>query len=161
MDPILVEVVGQAWWQTVLPVIAILISLASIALTLVLKFRDDARIKVTNSVGLFVGGGSGQPHISVTATNTGRTGRTVVTSMHLKTPKGISLHVARPLPGATVLPAVLEPGDAAHQFVLVEEARRAVQDAGIDPKKLVVVVSSGHGERFYPLSKQVCLALAR
>lgn len=161
MDPILVEVVGQVWWQSLLPVVAILISLASIALTLVLKFRDDARIKVTNSLGVFVGSGSGESHISIAATNVGRTGRTVVTSVHLKIPKGVSLHVARPLPGTTAFPAVLDPGDSAHQFVLIEEARKSVQEAGIDPKKLVVVVSSGHGERLYPLSKQVRQALTR
>lgn len=161
MDPVLVEIVGQAWWQSLLPVIAILISLASVALTLVLKFRDDARLTVTNNLGVFVDGGPEEPHISIAATNVGRTGKTVVTSMHLRIPKGVSLYIARPLPGATVLPQTLEPGASAHQFIPVGETRKAVQESGVDLKKLVVVVSTGHGERCYPLSKQVRHALAR
>lgn len=54
MEPILVELVGQAWWQCLLPVIALFISLASIALTLILRFRDDARIAVTSNLSVFV-----------------------------------------------------------------------------------------------------------
>lgn len=160
MDPILVELVGQHWWQSLLPVIAIFISLASVALTLVLRFRDDARITVTSNIGVFVGGASGQSHVSLTATNVGRTGKTVLTSLHLRIPKGVSLHTPRPLAGATTLPATLEPGASAHQFIPVSEIQRSLREAGIDPMKLVVVVSTGHGERAYALSKQVRQALA-
>ena len=79
-DPIYVELVGQTWWQSLLPILAILISLASVALTLVLKFRDDARITVASNLGFFVGGSNREPHVTLTATNVGRTGKTVVTS---------------------------------------------------------------------------------
>ena len=160
LEPILVELVGQAWWQSLLPVIALFISLASIALTLILRFRDDARIAVTSNLGVFVGGVSGQPHVSLTATNVGRTGKTVLTSLHLRIPKGVSLHTPRPLAGATTLPVTLEPGASAHQFIPVSEIQRSVREAGLDPMKLVVVASTGHGERAYALSKQVRQALA-
>lgn len=160
MDPILVELVGQSWWQGILPVIAILISLASVVLTLVLRFRDDARISVTSNIGVFVGGASGQLHISVKATNVGRTGKTVLTSLHLRMPKGVSLHTPRPLPGATTLPITLEPGASAHQFIPVAEVQRAAREGGFDATKLVVVASTGHGETEYPLNKQVRQKLA-
>jgi hypothetical protein len=154
-DPIHVELVGQSWWQSLLPILAILISLASVALTLVLKFRDDARITVASNLGFFIGGGSRQPHVTLTATNVGRTGKTVVTSIHLRVPKGVSLHTPSPLPGATTLPATLEPGASAHQFIPVLEIQRAVREGHIDPMKLVVVAATGHGERISPLSKHV------
>ncbi|MFC4395600.1 hypothetical protein [Arthrobacter sedimenti] len=160
MDPILVELVGQQWWQSLLPVIAILISLASIALTLILKFRDDARVSVSSSLGVFVGGVSGRPHVSLTATNVGRTGTTVLTSLHLGISKGVSLYMPRPISGATPLPLTLEPGASAHQFIPLSEIQQAVRESGLDPMKLIVVASTGHGERTYALSKQVRKALA-
>lgn len=143
-----------------MPVVAILISLASVALTLVLKFRDDARITVASNLGVFVGGGSSQPHVTLTATNVGRTGKTVLTSLHLSIPKGVSLYTPRPLPGATMLPETLEPGASARQFIPVAEIQRAVREGDIDPMKLVVVAATGHGERVYSLSKQVRRVLA-
>jgi hypothetical protein len=161
MDPILVELVGQTWWQSLLPVIAILISLASVVLTLVLRFRDDARIVVTSNIGVFVGGTGGPPHVSVTATNVGRTGKTVVTSLHLRVLKGVSLHTPQPLVGATALPVTLEPGESAHQFIPVSEIQRAAREGGFDVTRLVVIVSTGHGERVYPLSKQVRQTLGK
>lgn len=159
-DPIHVELVGQTWWQSLLPVLAILISLASVALTLVLKFRDDARITVASTLGVFVGGVGGQRHVSLTATNVGRNGKTVLTSLHLRIPKGVSLHTPRPLAGATTLPVTLEPGASAHQFIAVSEIQRAMKEGDIDPLKLVVVATTGHGERVYSLSRHVRRALA-
>lgn len=97
IDVLEVQLVGEEWWTNALPILAILISLASVGLTLWLKFRDDARVRLSASPGYVVGFGQDQTLLlHLEATNVGRTGSTVIRSIGLRLSDGRGIASVKP-----------------------------------------------------------------
>lgn len=81
LNAIQAELVGGDPWAAILPAIAILISLVSIALTLWFRWSDKARVEL--EIHYVVAGWDTDEFFQVTATNRGRSGVTVVESVVL------------------------------------------------------------------------------
>jgi len=155
-EPLSVDVhlVGQPWWDSAVPYVALVFSLISLGLTAYFQFRNDARIKATATVGLpFAGGRStGAWRLKLGATNKGRTGQTVVNSIGLQRSDGSGLWKALE-PTDTPMPCTLAPGAHAEYYLDVDELLSHVPDEGIDG--LSIIVSTGHRDTKTRLPKDV------
>jgi len=149
-DAIDVHLIGQPWWESAVPYLALVLSLLSLGLTIYFQFRGDARIKVTAGVGMsvFGVGATGDWKLRLVATNTGRTGQTVVESISLQRSDGAGL-AKIPEPTDTSLPCPLAPGAHANLYLDVTELLSKVSDKEIDG--LLIAVSTGHGDVKEPL----------
>lgn len=146
LDVIKVEVVGSDPWATLMPAIAILISLASVGLTFWFRWADSARIEL--KVGTAMVGADPDDHfVAVTATNKGRTGTTVIQSVVLvPNTGGLQMTPTRYQPWEDQLPWTLGPGQSKTRYFPHEWVARAAKEDNLDPKGFRAVATSGHGD---------------
>jgi len=150
-----VQLVGQQWWQDVLPLAALVVSGISIWLTLQFRYGDSARLKLVSSVQIPVGMPEKDAFLQVEATNVGRTQSTVVRAFKLVLPDGTQLVVPNPLRWTTPLPARLEPGSSATHYWKLLDVRNCLLEHRVDAKDVRMVVNSGHGQSKRKLSERV------
>jgi hypothetical protein len=145
-DVVQVELVGQEWWSNALPILAILISLTSLGITLWLKFRDDARLRLTASPGYVLGfAQDGALLLHLEATNVGRTGTTVVRSIGLRLSDGRGISSVKPTQMDSVYPKLLGPGETAHVYFELKEVAGMIRSMeGSSP--LYIEADTGHGK---------------
>lgn len=107
----------NAWWEQMIPLAAILISLFAVGLTLCFRFLDRLNLVVDTSRSIFVGGaydaGEGADRINVRVTNKSPTVSTHITSLTLELPNGHTFTWADAGPSDDKLPKVLGPGESA------------------------------------------------
>lgn len=145
-DVVQVELTGQTWWTAALPVLAILISLASLGITLWLKFRDDARLELTASPGYVVGYGvTGILYLHLEATNVGRSGSTVVQNIGLRLADDQGIASIALTPMDSVFPMTLSPGETAHRYFHFAELSQQLHKADPEGKAIRIEALTGHG----------------
>jgi hypothetical protein len=111
--------------------------------------RSGAVVKVTASQSFPVFGSDvGDPHVSVTATNKGRSPVTV-NSWGFETPTGNKIFVTQPLSWSTPLEHRLEPGTEASWYAVTEEIVNTCRDNGVRYQDLRAWVRLGTGRRVY------------
>lgn len=145
-DPVQVQIISNDPWAALLPVIAILISTASVGLTFWFRWSDTAKVelKVVSSI---VGTEPPRNFIAVTATNRGRAGTTVVESVVLVPKTGkVQLIPTHFQPWETPLPWTLGPGQSRTRYFPQDWVTTAVKDRSLDPKSFTARASTGHGE---------------
>lgn len=111
-DVIQVQLVTDEW-STSLPIVAIAVSLFSVALTLVFRYRDRLRLSAPANWAFPVGRGGdavGAALIYVMVTNESRTATTQVSQLALELPDGRTFARTERWPADDVLPADLGPG---------------------------------------------------
>lgn len=158
-----VRIVSEPWTSDVFALLAIAISLATLAWTLWVRRRDQARVDITSAISIPVGTpGPAERLIGITVTNVGRTGSTVLKSIHLQEGRrGGNLWVTRPAHGvAPAYPLTLEPGASTDLLVDPWSVARGCADNDIDPGSLRVVATTGHGRTTARLRKN-CQWLVR
>lgn len=107
----------DAWWASLVPVAAVVLSLLSIGLTLWFRYSDRLRLHVElswlsmldNDMQLV----EGADRISVEVTNRSRTATTQVTSLSIQFTGGKTFAYMNVGPGDDELPVVLGPGGSA------------------------------------------------
>ncbi|WP_307609662.1 hypothetical protein [Pseudarthrobacter sp. W1I19] len=152
MDVIQVELVGTDWWEKALPILAILISIGTLAWTMVARQRDQARLKVIATSFTLIGEGPWGPrqgadewHVAVDVTNVGRTGSTVVSSVKFKLPSGVHLQSFESYRYPQPLPKTLAPGESLMYVFNVDAMAEELSKHSYRPEQLVPLVVSGHG----------------
>lgn len=145
-DVVQVELTGQSWWAAALPVLAIVISLASLATTLWLKFRDDARLELTASPGFVSGFGfNGVGFLHLEATNVGRTGSTVIQNISLRLSDGQGIASIGPTDMDSVFPMTLSPGETAHRYFNLSDLSQQLRHVDPGGKPIMLEALTGHG----------------
>ncbi|UXM93321.1 hypothetical protein [Paenarthrobacter sp. JL.01a] len=117
VETVQVELVNS-WWEQILPVAALLISVFSVGLTLAFRYFDRLVLKVqavwipveTSSMQMF----TGQDVVLVEVTNRSRTATTEVSFLLLQTNEKRTFGAGiRPNPNDSKLPAIIGPGQTA------------------------------------------------
>jgi predicted RecA/RadA family phage recombinase len=146
LDVIQVQVVGGDPWAALIPAIAILISLTSVALTFWFRWSDSARVELKVGTAI-VGADPDDYFVAVTATNKGRTGTTVVESVVL-VPKagGMQMAPSRYQPWEDALPWTLGPGQSKTRYFPQQWVVSAARENNLDPKGFRALATSGHGK---------------
>ncbi|GER23286.1 hypothetical protein NCCP1664_17820 [Zafaria cholistanensis] len=112
-EPIQVELVS-AWWESLLPLAAFVISLLSVGLTLWFRFSDRVRLEVSLSAAIPILDPplpqEGIERTVVTVTNRSRSASTEITALELELSDGSSFVRFDPGPGDVVLPKRLDAG---------------------------------------------------
>lgn len=110
-----VELVAP-WWENLMPVAALAISLVSVALTLWFRYSERLRLSVKLGYAYPVGGGAWghlqQEFVTVTVTNKSRTATTHISNLGLALDSGGTFIRMEGLPTDARLPATLEPGQS-------------------------------------------------
>lgn len=146
LEIVQVELTGQTWWSAALPVLAIVISLASLAITLWLKFRDDARLELSATRGYVLGIGDAETlYLHLEATNVGRSGSTVVQSLGLRLSDGQGLVSISQTAMDSNFPETLGPGETAHRYLNFNSVATKVTATGLHRKRIRIEAISGHG----------------
>ena len=132
---------------TVLAIIAILLSLASLAWQVVSWRRSGAVVSVTATQTLPLYGNRNQPgdwHVDVTARNSGRSPITV-NSWGLRMPNGQTMVMPGNLSWSASLPHRPEPGANASWFIATEDVKRTCAEHGVRYQDLVAYVKLADG----------------
>lgn len=152
LDVIQVELVGTDWWEEALPLLAILISVGTLAWTMVARYRDQARLKVLATSFTLLGEGSWGPdtaadewHVAVDVTNIGRSGSTVVNSVKFRLPNGVHLQSFESYRYPQKLPQTLAPGESLMYVFNVDAMAEELLKHGYKPEELIPTAVSGHG----------------
>lgn len=115
-EPIQVELISE-WWEQLLPMAALGLSLLSLGLTLWFRFSDRLKLSVSMTWSMYLdsmgGFSQGSDRLNIIVTNRSRTAITQVTELTLQLPSGGNF--ARVEPGITddALPITLGPGESA------------------------------------------------
>lgn len=146
LDIVQVQIVGNDPWAALLPLVAILISVASVVLTFWFRWSDSAKVElmVTSAI---VGTEPPRHFVAVKATNKGRAGTTVVESVVLVPKSGkVQLIPTRFQPWETPLPWTLGPGESKTRYFPEDWVATVVEENALDPKSFRARASTGHGE---------------
>lgn len=151
---ILVETVQvqlvNSWWEQIIPLAAILISLFAVGLTLYFRYADRLKLVLDTSYSLFVGpiyaagADGGSDRVNVRVTNKSPTMTTQVTSLTLELPKGRTFAYVEAGPSDDKLPKVLGPGQSASLSYPVKDLGIALSQMDPKPKWLRARAVSGH-----------------
>lgn len=162
LGPLAVQIVGGSWIDSVLPVTAILVSVGTFAWTVFDRRRDRAHLKVTCAWSLPVGEVEFPEALSLTATNVGHVGSTVVSMFVLALPKKRGQLVPMPWLGRDPeLPRTLAPGQSVQMFVNPRAVAATCAERGIDPRDLTPVAQTGHGPARGKMARSAISALQR
>ena len=135
------------WWQQIIPLGAILISLFAVGLTLYFRYSDRLKLVLDTSYSLFIGPaydtGGGSDRVNVRVTNKSPTMTTQVTSMALELPNGSTFAYLEAGPGDDKLPKVLGPGQSASWSYPVKGLGIALSQVDPKPKWLRANAVSG------------------
>lgn len=143
-DPLQVQVLTP-WWEVWLPAGAILLSLASIALTLWFRYGDGTRIKAKWdwAYPMDLVGGVPEELVHITVTNRSRSTATDVTHVVLTVPNNGAIMWNPDFSWNARLPARLEPGQSLSVFYPTESLGRVVAER--QPEWMRIKVEHGHG----------------
>lgn len=156
-----VQLVGQSWWGSWLPVLALGVSVFSVGLTLWLRRRDDARIVVHTSQSLITGLAVPTRFIVIEATNRGRSGSTRLTAMMLRTKDGRAIVSPGFAQMDSALPMRLEPGDGAAVYLDLADTARILAESGLKVRDVYPIARTGHGDYRGRLSPGLVQSLSR
>lgn len=159
-----VELVDQ-WWQQVLPVLALAVSLFSVGLTLWFRRQEGPRLKVSLSSSFLVLEDT-LDSVSVRMRNVSRASSSMITSVSLRMPDGRSFaYVYPPVPGMVgQLPHTLASGEELSVFFITGELIRSLAQHQEQPEQLrwlQAVVSTGHREFKSKRSKALAAEVRR
>jgi hypothetical protein len=147
-ETVQVELVN-AWWEQVIPVAALVISLFSVTLTLVYRYFDRLNLKVsaswtpvvTSSMQPFVG----LDRITVEVTNRSRSATTEVTALALRTKDGKSFRQeGRRWPTDSDLPLSLGPGQTASRSFSAQSVGDTLNTQALGVHWVQGIAISGH-----------------
>lgn len=149
METVQVQLVNS-WWEQVIPLAAILISLFAVGLTLYFRYADRLKLVLDTSYSLFIGptydadGDGGSDRINVRVTNKSPTMTTEVSSLTLELPKRRTFAYLEAGPDDDKLPKVLGPGQSASLSYLVKGLSITLSQMDSKPKWLRAKAVSGH-----------------
>lgn len=142
-DPVQVQLVG-AWWEQIIPAIALLLSLFSVALTLLFRYADRLRLRVAMSTVMIIGSDVTTDRLAVSVTNTSRTATTQVINLTLSLKGGESFAYVDPWPGDSKLPINLLPGESAQHSYPYAGLAEAIRSRPDQVRWLRPTATSGH-----------------
>lgn len=135
----------NAWWEQLLPLLAILISLLSIALTLCFRYVDRLNLTVDTSQSMFIGDPrGGADRINVRVTNKSPTMTTHITSLTLELPNGNRFAYLDVGPVDDMLPKTIGPGESASLSYPAEGLGTALEQMRPKPQWIRALAVSGH-----------------
>lgn len=149
LETVQVQLVN-AWWEQIIPLAAILISLFAVGLTLYFRYADRLKLVLDTSYSLFIGptydadADRGSDRVNVRVTNMSPTMTTQVTSLTLELPNGSTFAYLEAGPGDDNLPKVLGPGQSASLSYPVRGLGIALSQINPKPKWLRAKAVSGH-----------------
>lgn len=144
LNAIQVELVGGDPWAAILPAIAILISLISVALTLWFRWSDKARVELEINYALV--GWDTDDFFKVTATNRGRSGVTVVESVVLVPDVGDQQLIRlQYLDIEDRLPWKLGPGESSSRFFPHDWVKQTIGEQVPGAQSIRALAETGHG----------------
>jgi hypothetical protein len=138
-----VEIVNN-WWDELLPIAAILISLGTLAYTLWIRYSDNARLEVSATSFVASGPLGDGWYVAVEATNTGRVGATIVQTVRFKLPNGKYLNAWESAMPTVTLPKTMNPGESMTYVFNKEELAAQLVQHECPPEKAVPQVVTGH-----------------
>lgn len=146
-ETVQVELVN-AWWEQLLPLVAILISLFSVGLTLYFRYVDRLNLVLDTSQSMFMGeafdSGGGDDRINVRVTNKSPTLTTHITTLTLELPGGKTFAYLDVGPVDDKLPKALGPGESASLSYPAAGLGTALQQMRPQPKWVRAMAVSGH-----------------
>lgn len=166
-----VEIVGH-WWDALLPIVAIVLSLGTLGWTIWDRNRGAAKLSATDSLTQYWGerpdGSPGDAaFVEVVVRNKGRTDFTTIYSVSLEIPWDKRRDAPRNIvePKSLVLPKRIEPGEALiclFDAAWIEKWLRRNDGKLVKARltKSKVRIEGGHGNLAYKLSRQTRQALA-
>lgn len=148
-----VELVGDAWWEKMLPILAIVVSVGTLVWTMQTRYSDKARLKVSATSFTLLGGqgpfgpdpDSQEWHVALDVTNVGLVGSTVVQSVKFKLPNGCYLQSAQSYGTSVRFPHTLAPGESFTYAFNVNELATELLRQGCGTEQIVPMAVSGHG----------------
>jgi hypothetical protein len=144
-DVVRVELVGS-WWDRWAPLVALVVSVATLMWTVWVRHRDNARLRVIATSMAVEGPFGRQWFVVIEATNVGRVGTTVINNFHFALPKKAgNLMLAESEVPTVTLPVTLGPGEYASFAYDPEKLYLECDARGIKPSDLVPRTSTGHG----------------
>lgn len=141
-DVVQVELVGKPWWEDLLPLAALALSIVSIVYTWWSRHTDRAKLEV-KATSFVTNRGQREWNIGVRATNTGLTGSAVADGVHFKMARKRFAHMTESLESTAVLPATIAP-DASTIFVVSSKGlAQELVAANRKPRHAIPVVTTG------------------
>lgn len=143
-DPLQVQVLTP-WWEMWLPAGALLLSLASIALTLWFRYGDGTRIKAKWGWAYPMDPAGTVPEelVHIIVTNRSRSTATDITQVALIVPNNGAIIRNPDSALGSRFPARLEPGQSLSVFYATEDLGKVVAER--QPKWMRIKVEHGHG----------------
>lgn len=146
-ETIQVQIVN-AWWEQLLPLVAIVISLFSVGLAVYFRYVDRLNLILDTSQSMFIGeaydSAGGADRINVRVTNKSPTMTTHITSLTLELPDGKTFAYLDVGPSDDKLPKALGPGESASLSYPAEGLGTALQRTRPRPKWVRAMAVSGH-----------------
>ena len=140
----------NSWWEQVLPVAALLISLFSVALTLLFRYFDRLNLAVAVHWAEVPASGlqpfTGQDRVTVEVTNRSRTATTEVSTLTLRSneKKALGQDGGRRWHGDSVLPISLGPGQSASISYSAASVGATLLTKGWNVEWVQAMAVSGH-----------------
>lgn len=158
LETVQVQLVN-AWWEQVIPLAAILISLFSVGLTLYFRFADRLNLALNASPSTLIsterGWLEGQDRIYVRVTNKSRTMSTQITSLTLQLPDSGTLIYTDMWPDDDELPKTIGPGESVSRSYSAKVVGQTLEQH--KPKWIRAHAVSGHktikAEKDRPMAK--------
>ena len=138
----------NAWWEQVIPLAAILISLLAVGLTLYFRYADRLKLVLDTSQLIVMDpsydANGEDDRVNVRVTNKSPTMTTEVTSLTLELPHGQTLTSFEAWPSDDKLPKVLGPGQSASVSYPMKGVGTSLNQVNPKPKWVRARADSGH-----------------
>lgn len=147
VEAVQVQIVN-AWWEQLLPLLAILISVFSIGLTVYFRYVDRLNLVLDISHSMFVGdspaAGKGKDRLNIRVTNKSPNLTTHITSLSLELPNGHRVAYTDLWPYDDKLPKALGPGDSASLSWPITALGKSLHGMTPKPRWVRALAVSGH-----------------
>lgn len=139
-----VQLDGSSWWGIVLPILAILISMGTLAYTIWSRNQDRARLGIVATCQEYPSDPDAGGTVEITVTNLGLVGATVVQRTGIQLPGGRFLE-ADPADLDSTLPKTLGPGESLRSELSADMLTLRLIERNVDPRNCHPLAVSGHG----------------
>lgn len=147
VEPVQVQLVN-AWWEQIIPIAALLLSLFSVALTLVFRYNERLKLAVSVNWMSMVGGNppapEGTDRVSIEVTNRSRSTTTEVTELTLEFLNKKKFAYTDSFPGDSTLPVTLAPGQSAYLSYPAQGLGITLNGPAKDARWVRAMAVSGH-----------------